>query len=539
MPTNRRRFLKHLLGITAIPAVGAIAVGCTSRGTKPITGRIVGANHKVGHLLRQRNALPKPENFTDVNILVAGGGISGLSAMRYLLQNGATDVHLIEMDEAVGGNSTFGSNKVSAYPWGAHYLPLPDLANKEMIDFLVSAGVITGFDEAQLPIYNEYHLCHDPEERLFINGYWQEGIIPANNIPTSDKQQISRFLSFVETLKTLKGSDGQYCFAIPLDKSSKEDTWRKLDNIPFSKYLSESGYTSPYLLWYLNYCCKDDYGSDLQHTSAWAGLHYFASRRGKAANAPSTAVLTWPEGNGYLMNALKQEVGNKAQTGMLCFHVAVENDVVEVWCYDVHQQKTIGFRANKLLLATPQYINKHLLHTIGNRSQIYPVLKYAPWMVANITFSHLPQGKGSPLCWDNVIYGRDSVGYVFAGQQLVAPGKEGIITYYLPFPAHDPAAHRKNIQTRTHSQWCDYILNELDYAHQGIREHVSNIDVMVWGHGMIRPTPGYIWGAERQIAMEHIDHKIFFAHTDLSGISIFEEAFYQGIRAAKQIMGKA
>jgi hypothetical protein len=29
---------------------------------------------------------------------------------------------------------------------------------------------------------------------------------------------------------------------------------------------------------------------------------------------------------------------------------------------------------------------------------------------------------------------------------------------------------------------------------------------------------------------------LFFAHTDLSGVSIFEEAFHQGIRAANQVL---
>lgn len=33
----------------------------------------------------------------------------------------------------------------------------------------------------------------------------------------------------------------------------------------------------------------------LKETSAWAGIHYFASRNGRGANTESQDVITWPE----------------------------------------------------------------------------------------------------------------------------------------------------------------------------------------------------------------------------------------------------
>ena len=38
--------------------------------------------------------------------------------------------------------------------------------------------------------------------------------------------------------------------------------------------------TDPQLRWYLDYCCRDDYGAGMAQVSAWAGIHYFASRHG-------------------------------------------------------------------------------------------------------------------------------------------------------------------------------------------------------------------------------------------------------------------
>jgi hypothetical protein len=53
---------------------------------------------------------------------------------------------------------------------------------------------------------------------------------------------------------------------------------------------------------------------------------------------------------------------------------------------------------------------------------------------------------------------------------------------------------------------------------------------------MISPVPGFIFGTAKKEASQNIDNKIFFAHSDLSGISIFEEAFHQGINIVNQII---
>jgi hypothetical protein len=60
----------------------------------------------------------------------------------------------------------------------------------------------------------------------------------------------------------------------------------------------------------------------------------------------------------------------------------------------------------------------------------------------------------------------------------------------------------------------------------------------LWGHGMIGPAIGYVWGDTRSQAKQPVADKLYFAHTDLSGISLFEEAFHQGINAAQHIIDK-
>ena len=52
---------------------------------------------------------------------------------------------------------------------------------------------------------------------------------------------------------------------------------------------------------------------------------------------------------------------------------------------------------------------------------------------------------------------------------------------------------------------------------------------------MVKPIPGAMWGGARAAAAAPIGN-VHFAHSDLSGIALFEEANWQGTRAAEEIL---
>jgi hypothetical protein len=53
---------------------------------------------------------------------------------------------------------------------------------------------------------------------------------------------------------------------------------------------------------------------------------------------------------------------------------------------------------------------------------------------------------------------------------------------------------------------------------------------------MISPVKGFLTSQARTELAKSIGGKVYFAHSDLSGISIFEEAFYQGLDAVDQLI---
>jgi hypothetical protein len=52
---------------------------------------------------------------------------------------------------------------------------------------------------------------------------------------------------------------------------------------------------------------------------------------------------------------------------------------------------------------------------------------------------------------------------------------------------------------------------------------------------MVRPTVGAIFSPERD-ALKHPQGGLVFAHSDVSGLSIFEEAQYRGVTAADRVL---
>jgi protoporphyrinogen oxidase len=526
---NRRGFIGLSIGLTGL--LNWI-YSCTP--DRKINGKIIGASSLIGHLLKEKK-FPAPSANEQTKIIIIGAGISGLSSAWYLNQKGIKDFLLLDLEGHTGGNSSYGKNSISSYPWGAHYIPIPNNDLPEYINFLKNCNVITGEDANGLPIYNETHLCFDPQERLYINGRWQDGLIPQFGVPDDDKKQIASFLNAMDEFRYMRGSDGKDAFAIPVDNSSKDTSLIELDKLTMKKWMTNKGFTSEYLHWYVNYCCRDDFGTPHHLISAWAGIHYYASRKGKGNNAEHADVLTWPEGNGFFVEQLQKDLIAQIKTNSLATKVLLKQDTAIVEYFDTKEDRLKAIKAEQCIIAVPQFVACRLLNDGERRTIVNDNLRYVPWMVANILANKLDERSGAPLSWDNVIHESDSLGYVNATHELLqqdSPKKN--LTYYLPLTNLTPAEERKLAQAKDHSFWTEHIINDLKKIHPNIREAIEEVNVMVWGHAMAQPLPGVVHGDIRNKLSASINNKIHFAHTDLAGVSIFEEAFYQGITAAKK-----
>ena len=120
---------------------------------------------------------------------------------------------------------------------------------------------------------DERHLCHRPQERVFFDGRWQDGLLPHEGVPAGTLAQYRRFAAEVQAAIRLG-------FALPTHRAGWRPAHAALDAQTLVHWLQARGLDDPWLGAYLDHCCRDDYGGGIEGVSAWAGLHYFASRHG-------------------------------------------------------------------------------------------------------------------------------------------------------------------------------------------------------------------------------------------------------------------
>ena len=492
-------------------------------------GSLTGANDALGHRLRQLD-FPPPSETRRVAVAIVGGGIGGLSASWKLARSGCDDFLLFELESEAGGNSRAGRNEISAHPLGAHYLPLPPREARATRQLLAELGVLQGDPDAAHPTYDEKYLCHAPQERLYRDGYWQEGLWPTLGVPAAERAQYARFQDHVAELRQRRDPAGRRAFALPLALSSRDPQLLALDRISLRDWLLREGYTAPGLHWLADYACRDDYGTAAAQTSAWAGLHYFACRDGEGQ------VLTAPEGNAWLARGLAHASAGRTQSNALVFRVEQGRKETSCDVYLAAENRSIRVVSSQLIWAAPLFLIPHVF--AAPRPEWLAAIQgteCAPWIVANLTLSSAPQTRaGQPLAWDNVLYDSAALGYVVATHQHLryAPSPT-VITWYRAL--HEESASRGRRLLMPRDAWAAEVLADLSVPHPEIRELATRLDIHRHAHAMIRPLPGRLWGGARQV-FERGRAGIQFAHADVSGLSLFEEANYRGVLAAERTL---
>ena len=191
-----------------------------------------------------------------------------------------------------------------------------------------------------------------------------------------------------------------------------------------------------------------------------------------------------------------------------------------------------AYAADAVIFAAPTFLAPHLVEG----EQTPPGLAYSPWLTANLTVDRSPAERGAPLAWDNVLYDSPALGYVVATHQLLRTYEGASVwTYYWALAEHAPGEARRLLAARPWREWVELILADLERAHPDVRECVSRVDVLRMGHAMVRPTPGFLTTPGR---LRYAEGRgpVFYANSDLTGLSLFEEAQERGVAAADRVL---
>ena len=513
--TNRRALL-----------LGALAAGCTPN-TPALQGGWVGTHPERGH--RLRGELPPADGpLKKTSVLIVGAGIAGLAAARELARRGIDDFALLDLEDQAGGNSRGHQLAGSPCPLGAHYLPLPGTEAREVNELLHDLGLAR--DRLGRTEWDERNLCHSPQERLFLDGEWHDGLLPPPASPAA-REQYRRFSALVTQAQRELG------FAIPTHRSLWTPGHAALDAQTFSGWLDGHTLTDARLRWYLDYCCRDDFGAGAGVVSAWAGLHYFASRHGFHAPGDEAAerepVLTWPEGNGWLSQRLAAPLRDRIHVGRTVLRVTETREGVELLAWNEAAGAPERWAARAVVMAAPLFVSAKLLATPPDalRALQQP---HAPWLTANLLLREpLLARPGAPPSWDNVRYGSMALGYVDARHQALDPTpRPPLLTAYAALPA----SQRGDLLKQPWQHWARVVIDDLAQTHPDLPGKLDRIDLCRFGHAMSIPVPG-LRGSDALKALNAAQGRVQFAHADLAAYSVFEEAYTAGVSAARRVAG--
>jgi hypothetical protein len=250
-------------------------------------------------------------------------------------------------------------------------------------------------------------------------------------------------------------------------------------------------------------------------------VHYHAARE-----PTEQGPLTWPEGNAWIARRLAERIAPRLITGAPVYRVSPATNGWRVRAGDAE------YLCGHVIFAAPSFVAPYVIE--GMRS---PRFTYSPWLVANLTLDRWPDERGASPAWDNVIRDAAGLGYVVATHQSLRARDvvPTVWTYYFALSARDPSAERGVLQASRWSDWVERIMKELSVAHPNIHRCVTHVDIVRLGHAMVRPTVGFL-GADARRNPRWAPRNILLAHSDLSGLSLFEEAQYRGVAAADAVL---
>jgi hypothetical protein len=216
---------------------------------------------------------------------------------------------------------------------------------------------------------------------------------------------------------------------------------------------------------------------------------------------------------------------------------------VDVLCFTVDSDvvRTFVVHARRAISAMPLAVARHVVASLradGYDPAVHaPVIR--PWLVANFVMRRYPdEAPGAELAWDNVLFGSDGLGYVVSTHQeiRVARSPVTVFTAYRALDHASPDEARRWMDTASPSEIGALAAAELRAVY-GWRfaPCVARVDVSLRGHAMASPSPGTL-ANEGLRALRESDGPVLYAHADLSGYSVFEEAAWWGWQAAGRVL---
>lgn len=489
MGTNRRDFIKFVVA-------GSVAAGCpidlsllaAQTDSKPV---VDGENNRICHQVRDGKVFTPPAVSARHDIVIVGGGVSGLSA-AYMLQH--RDILLLEKEPHWGGNAYIMEYDGTPYATGAAFLDKSEYSYQ----FAKEIGL------EPLPVNNWDGTIINGE---FVADTWGDGL---DKLPYSPAAR--------EGFKKFK----KEMLAIDLEKRQKE-----LFAVPFSTLLKS--YPDEVKQWWDNYG-PSNWGAASDDTAATIGVYEIQTIGGSKRKDER---YTWPGGLGAitrkLAETLQPRLTDRMQAGATIVAVAPAKDEVRVTYMQGEELKTVAGKA--VIMATPKFITRRIVQGLPQaQDDAMHQIRYIPYAVVNLIFDKPVFNKGyDTWCPGNKFTDVIVADWVVRNQ----PGqkqKYNILSCYTPMAEEDRGYLLTDGSAR---KVAESVLHDFQKLQSGMNLDPIEVHIYRRGHPLYMSTPK-LFTEVQPLARQPLD-RIFFANTDSEGpVSSTGTGIVAAQRAAKE-----
>ena len=489
MTTSRRDFLKFVVA-------GSMSAGCPlPHSLRPVpdepSAQIDGDHFAICHEVRDGTVFEKPPVSKRYDVIVIGGGVSGMAAAHFLRDH---NFLLLEKEPHFGGNAYREEYQDQGYATGSAF----DEKDTESYQLAKELGMTL------LPID-----CWDPSiiRGEFVEDTWHSGL---DHLPYPISVR-SAFKKFRTTL---------------LEMDPEKDA-AHLDSFPISDILKS--YPPELTQWWDAYG-PSNWGAKTQDTAALCvveDLHF------NGGEEPDVRV-TLPGGNGALAGALAKSLAAMHGERMLgdATIVSVDPQKTEVNVTYFHEREAHTVAAKAVIMATPKFITARLVAGLPDeQSSAMRAFRYCPYPVVNMIFDKPVYNKAyDTWCPGNAFTDFIVADWVLQKNDKAYKQKNNILTFYAPLSERERPLLLQDESCQTIAE---NILRDFRKLQPAFRD-AEPIEVHFYrrGHPMYLPVPGNF--TKRIPTASRPMDRIFFANTDSIGpVSDISAAVVSGRRGAE------
>ena len=489
MSANRRDFIKFVVA-------GAVSAGCpldlslvAAQDTH--AAAVDGEDNRICHQVRDGKVFTRPPASAKHDIVIVGGGVSGLAA-AYRLQH--RNILLLEKEPHWGGNAYAMDYQGVPYATGSAFI----WSDSEAFRFAKEIGL------QPLPVN-----CPDGSiiNGEFVPDTWGDGL---NKLPYPP---ITRD-SFKKFKKEMMNIDVAQRGAA-------------LINVPFSDFLKL--YPREIKQWWDTFG-PSNWGATSDESPAALAIGEFQDIVGQSR---ADNRYTWPGGLGAitkrLAETLQPKLADRMQTSATTIAVVPAKDDVQVTYIAGGDLKTVSAKA--VIMAAPKFITRRIVEGIPEKqSEAMKQIRYAPYCVVNLIFDKPVFNLG----YDTWCPGNTFTDIVVA--DWVVRKKSGykqkynILSCYTPMKEEDRGYLLTEISAR---KIADNVLRDFQKLMPAFNVDPLEVHLYRRGHPMYMATPGLF--TQVQPVVRHPMDRVFFANTDSEGPeSTTNEAIVAARRAVRQ-----